>query len=148
METLTFSVPGFHQLQQSVLGDEHPIVLNTVESIERVEQHDGKANNTTASTADFFSSWTHTSASTSVSDDDNHDSGSSVKKLVSMMSSFTWNRSKKLYEKVEELSREQVTCGGTRDVANDDTDEIRSVPLSDEGSTWSYRVKKLQGYEF
>ena len=137
-----------HQIQQSVLGDEHPIVLNTVESIERVERSDEKkATNTTAST-DFFSSWTHTSASTSVSDDETHDLGPSVKKLVSMMSSFTWNRSKKLYQKVEELSREQVSCGGTRDVTNDDADEILSVPMSDESSTWSYRAKKMQGYEF
>lgn len=142
------SVIDFLQLQQSVLGDDHPVVLNTVESIERVERSDEKVANTTAST-DFFSSWTHTSASTSISDDDNHDLGPSVKKIVSMMSSFTWNRSKRLYEKVEELSREQVACGGgTKDVTNEDVDEILSLPMSDGSSTRSYRAKKKQGYEF
>jgi hypothetical protein len=124
------------------------VVLNTVESIERVERSDEKAINSTAGT-DFFSSWTHTTASTSVSDDENNDLGPSVKKIVNMMSSFTWHRSKRFYEQVEELSREPVACGGgTRDVTNEDVDEILSLPLSDGSSTWSYRAKKKQGYEF
>ena len=74
--------------------------------------------------------------------------GPSVKKLVTMVSSFTWNRSKRLYEKVEELSREQVACGATRDVADDSFDGILSIPLSDVSSTLSYRQKRTQGYEF
>jgi hypothetical protein len=124
--------------------NEHPTVLNTLESIEHVERSYEKTGNTSS---DFFPSWAQTSASTSTSDDDN-DMGPSVKKLVTMVSSFTWNRSKRLYEKVEELSREQVACGATNDVADDNSDGILSVPLTEVSSTLSYRQKRTQGYEF
>ena len=54
---------------------------------------------------------------------------------------------------MEELSREQVSCGGAawplKDLVGDGEDENASVPFSEGSSgTWSYERKKKQGYEF
>ena len=78
------------QLQQSVLGDEHPTVLNTIHCIEQVEQ----AESSLDQSRDLFSSWKSLRAEGWHFDDP--DLG--LSDLMTIMSCFTlMSKSKRLY---------------------------------------------------
>jgi hypothetical protein len=120
-------------------------VLNTIDSIEHVDKSLDKSNDRTAAT-DFFSQWTGASDTASISDEDfETDSPSAGGKLLALVSTMTWNRSKKFYQRIGEmLPDESVACGGMVDVA----DDIASSAGHSEGSsTWSFREARQSGYE-
>jgi hypothetical protein len=132
------------QIQQSVLGDDHPTVLNTIDSIEHVDKSLDKSNDRTAAT-DFFSQWTGASDTASISDEDFEIDSPGAGKLLTLMSTITWSRSKKFYQRIGEmLPHDSLACGGMVDVA----DDIASSAGHSEGSsTWSFREARQSGYE-
>jgi len=132
-------------IQQSVLGDEHPTVLNTIDSIDHIDKSMDGSKDRTAAT-DFFSQWTGTSETASLSDGSNEMNDSpSAGKLLALMSTMTWSRSKKFYQKIGAMiPHDSVACGGMTDVVDDN---FSSAGASEGSSTWSFREAKQSGYE-
>lgn len=132
-------------IQQSVLGDDHRLVLATIKSIDFVEDSMENGGVPTPSAAAFFSDWNPITRiiPTSVSEQAKHsvmrftssDGDTSTNK--NFMQSFRWDKSKRWYQKVGELlpSSHDAGCGPNyHDVLEN----------SASFSSWSFRTSHTQ----
>ena len=135
-------------IQQSVLGDDHHLVLTTIKSIDFVDNAMENGGIPSTRAADFFSQWNPTIGilSRSASDDaheiamgcTSNDEDTATNKLLGMsfMQSFRWDKSKRWYQKVEELLPSQRgACGSSFKEAVDDSAST---------SSWSFRKSPTQ----
>jgi len=129
-------------IQQSVLGDEHPTVLNTIESIKCVEA--SGSGNDFPSLDYLFSFWitklkTKTTTDPCINKSCNNDNV--VNRMVNMLSaSLTWKKPSHLYQKIELYLPQHMSCGNLSDVHSDNT-------VSDCSSTSSFRQARKHGFE-
>ena len=135
-------------IQQSVLGDDHHLVLTTIKSIDFVDNAMENGGMPSTRAAAFFSQWKPTIGilSNSASDDAHeiamgctpNEEETVPNKLLGMsfMHSFHWDKSKRWYQKMEELlPLQRGVCGPSFNAAVDDSAST---------SSWSFRRSPTQ----
>jgi len=132
-------------IQQSVLGDEHSTVLNTLKSIEHIEKASEKAVLDRAVSADFFPWRVEQKENVSPRRErflDFSAQNQNLERLTFMMKSWRWNGSQRWYQKVGEFLPE-TTCGKLETGDHNDDDDVISLNESRQSS----RNAKVGGYE-
>ena len=110
-------------IQQSVLGDDHPTVLNTLQSIDHIERSCETAILDSAVSADYNNNLLFPWSSDENKEEDQSHSRT-VERWTMLMKSLRWSGSQRWYQKVGEFLPE-TTCGGGDGFSqqNDDDDD-------------------------